>query len=207
MDDSEKEDFAVAITAMLETFGAEGTKPQLLGYWYALQDMSLQEVQEGVYKAMRTAKRRPMPSEVRELAEGGSSDERAIEAWGDVMNALPRGPYKWVDFDDSVINASIRHMGGWPTFVARFANADAEKWVRIEFLKCYTTLASRRLDGEVCDPLPGLSEVSAVNGELGPPVPVRIGCNQDRAKLSPPKSRKHTQRIGEPIARIQGVPQ
>lgn len=207
MDDNEetREEFGTAITAMLETFGAEGTTPQLLGYWYALRDLSLEEVQQAVYEAMRTHKRRPMPAELRELVEGGSGSDRAIEAWGDVLKAVPRGPYKWIDFDDSLINAVIRNMGGWPAFLSRFADAESEKWVRLEFLKAYEAFASRRMDGDACDPLPGLSEVMLVGGKLMEPIPVRIGCAPERAKLSPPKTpeaklRRHTKpmdRIGE----------
>lgn len=209
MDDNEqtREAFGVAITAMLETFGAEGTKPQLMGYWYALRDLSIDEVEQAVYAAMRTQKRRPMPAELRELVEGGSNADRAIEAWADVLQAIPSGPYKWVDFDDGVINATIRHLGGWPTFVSRFTGAESEKWARLEFLKCYEALASRRLDGEACDALPGIAEATAIGGVIRPPVPVRIGCSIERQRLASPREIKQVRIEGQrPVARLQEVP-
>src|SRR5690606_23112013 len=103
-------------------------------------------------------------------------DDRAMLAWSDVQNAIPLGPYKHVDFSDKLINAAVRNLGGWPAFIGRLVDAESEKWLRLEFTKCYATLANSGVSGEMCAALPGLSQASVRGGEVVAPVAVRIAC-------------------------------
>lgn len=185
MDDSQRGPFGVVISAMLETFGQEATKPRLLGYWLGLRDLELSLVEQAVAKAMQTATRLPAPAELRELIAGGSTQDRAVAAWGDVLKGIPHGPYRHIDFEDRLINAAIRLLGGWPTFVDRFADSESEKWARIDFLKTYASLASSGVDGEACRPLRGLSKIEASGGKHEP-IPRRIGCDEARKQLPGP---------------------
>lgn len=189
MQTSDKPDFATAIGAMLETFGQETTKPILHGYWLGLQDLPLQAVQSAVAQAIVTMDRIPKPVDLRRLAGEQTGDQRAIAAWNDVLRAVPLGSYKHVDFRDCLINATIRNLGGWPSFLNRIGSAEGEKWARIEFLKTYATMAASGVSGEVCLPLPGLAEATASGGELRAPEPVRIACDAERAKLAGPVRR------------------
>lgn len=181
MNDSEKASFVTAIGAMLETFGQEATKPILHGYWLGLGDLELGDLQAAVAKAIRSCDRLPRPVELRRLAGEKTKDQRAIAAWGDVLRASSLGSYRHIDFQDRVINAVIRNLGGWPKFLERFDSEDGEKWARIDFLKTYVAFVEGGVDGEACKPLPGLSQASLVNGEVVAPVPRRIACAADRA--------------------------
>lgn len=183
MDDSQKVEFGTAIGAMCAAFGTEASKALLLGYWMGLSDMSLADVQRAVARSMRECQHLPRPVELRRLAGEKTSDEAAIVAWDDVLRAIPVGTYKHVDFSDRLINAVIRNLGGWPNFVGRFMDAESEKWVRIEFLKCYASFASSGVSGEMCERLAGISEKTAVGGDIREPVVVKIECSNNSRQM------------------------
>lgn len=183
MDESQRAEFAITVSAMFEAFGQEATKPRLLGYWIGLQDLELATVQNAVARGIRESKYLPTPAELRELAGLAGSADRAVLAWNDVLKAIPKGPYKHIDFEDPCCNASIRMLGGWPTFLERFSDAESEKWARLDFLKVYQSLACTGVNGEASKPLAGLAEVQVVNGQVVPSQPLRIGCTSDRPMI------------------------
>ncbi len=173
-------EFRTCVQAMFACLGGEVTDAGMLGYWIALEDLTLEQIQQACYQAMRSSKFIPKPSELREMVLG-KPDDHAMMAWSDTLKAIPIGPYKHIDFSDKLINATVRNLGGWPTFLSRLTDSQAEKWVRIEFLKCYSQLASSGVTGEMCEPLPGLSQAEFFNGEITKPVPRRIDCSQSKA--------------------------
>jgi hypothetical protein len=183
MDESQKPEFAITLSAMFESFGQEATKPRLLGYWLGLQDLPLERVQHAVARGIRELRHLPMPAELRGLAGVLGAVDQATLAWGDVLKAVPLGPYKHIDFEDGGCNACIRLLGGWPTFLERFSDAESEKWARIDFMKTYQSLVSSGVDGELTAPLAGLAQVAVVDRQLGPPVPVRIECARPRQAI------------------------
>lgn len=173
-----------SLGALFATFGAEPTKELLDGYVIGIGDLSPHILQEAVFRAIRECDRLPRPAELRRLAgEDSSPESMAIAAWGDVLRAVPLGPWKAIDFEDHLINATIRHLGGWPAVVERFAGTDEEKWLRIEFDRTYKTLAARGVNGEACRPLQGLSEKQVCGGQIVDPVPQRIECRGDRLRI------------------------
>lgn len=211
MDDSDKGRFALAIGAMLETFGQEATKARLHGYWLGLRSLPIESVEEAVARVLETCgdKFPPPPAKLRETASGGSTEDMAISAWNDVQKAIPLGPYRHVDFQDRVINATIRSLGGWPAMFDRLVDADSEHWYRVGFLKAYAALRRSGVDGEVSRPLAGLSEAQVCDGRLIQPVPKRIGCDpvrlievKDRETVEP--LRLASQRL--PAVTFQQVP-
>lgn len=173
-------EFRTCVYALFASLGGECSDAALLGYWIALKDMTLDQVQQACYHAMKTSRFVPKPAELRE-AIFGKEDDRALMAWGDVQKAIPLGAYRHIDFGDKLINAVVRNLGGWPNFVGRLTDAEAEKWLRIEFLKCYANLYASGVNGEMCQPLPGLSQAEAVGGELVAPIPRRIACSSTQA--------------------------
>lgn len=195
----DKKAFAEAIGAMCLTMQMEASADMIRGYWLALSDLKLEDVQKAVVKAMRTStsnKKLPFPADLRVLAGAEvSPDQKGLFAWNDVLKALPLGPYKHVDFEDRVINACIRSMGGWPNFLSRFGSSDEEKWVRIEFLKSYKGFVEAGCNGDICRPLAGLGQKEVVNGKLSAPVPRRIGCDEAR-KIAPSLGRSSSGRLG-----------
>jgi hypothetical protein len=184
MDDSDKPKFVITIGAMFETFGQEATKAILHGYWLGLNDLGLEQVQIAVAKAIRTCKHAPKPAELRELAGCGkeNAEDLAFRAWTEALDAVSLGPYRHIDFDDKCVNAVIRSMGGWPTFVARFTDGESEKWARLDFVKLYKCYADRPVSDEAIAPLPGLSQFESSSIDRKP-VPVRIKC-KDAPRLA-----------------------
>lgn len=177
MDDTQKQPFADCIKALFKTFGVEADRATLLGYWMGLQDMELEHVQAAVMLCIRECSHLPRPVEIREKVEGTQDDAGEL-AWAIVLRSIGLGPYKHVDFADGHINAAIRQLGGWPAFLSRFSDGESEKWARIEFLKSYKNLRHARVSGDVCKPLPGLSETQYVAGiGVRECVPIRIGSN------------------------------
>ncbi len=177
MEPEDKPEFAVAIGAMCAAFGTDASKALILGYWMGLSDLSLTDVQQAVGRSMRESQYLPKPVELRRLAGEKTPEAAAMAAWGDVQRAIPLGPYKHVDFSDKLINATIRNLGGWPTFIGRLTDEESEKWLRLEFVKCYSTFANSGVNGEACLPLVGLSQANAVCGLITPPVVHAITCS------------------------------
>ena len=171
-----REEFRMCVQALFVSLGGEFSDAALLGYWIALKDMTLEQVQQACYHSMRTSKFIPKPAELREIVFGDADDD-AMTAWADVQKAIPLGPYKHVDFTDRLINATVRNLGGWPTFIGRLTDAESEKWLRIEFCKCYAAFANSGVTGEMCDPLPGLSQATSIGGNLIAYEPRKIQCS------------------------------
>lgn len=184
MVDEDKAGFAVAIGALFASFGQDATQAIMQGYWLGLNDLELGQVQQSVSMALKRCKFLPKPAELRDLiGENLSDDDCALAAWGDVLKAVRLGPYKHIDFDDKLCNAVIRNLGGWVTFLERFADAEAEKWLRLDFVKCYKSFAKSGVSGELIEPLAGLAEREVINGQLCLPVPRKIECDSKRSEL------------------------
>lgn len=190
--------FTDAIRAMFELFGMEMTRGKLHGYWLGLCDLPIASVQRAVARAVRTSDHLPLPVQLRRLAGGDATPEaRAIAAWDDVLKATTCGAYAHLDFQDRIINATIRNLGGWPNFLGRFTDAKAEEWARKEFLAAYRAFASSVPSEDALRPLSGLGEATVADGRIVPVEPCVIECDQVRSKLpGPPAIAGHQVRFG-----------
>jgi len=195
MVESDKGRFATAIGAMLVMFGQEASPPRLLGYWMGLQGLTIEQVETAVGNAMQTAMKLPVPAELRQGISGGSAGDRAVSAWGDVQDAASTSYMVDLDFDDWTINAVIRNLGGrWNFFDRLNGGAESEKWLRIEFLRCYAVYAESPPSDEATTPLIGMATHGVECGRLHRPRMVRIGADQKRLEALPPR----------PVQRITG---
>jgi len=186
MVDQDKAGFAVAIGALFASFGQDATQATLQGYWLGLSDLTIGQVETAVAKSIRERKFVPRPVELRELVGAHQSDDdTAIAAWSDVLRAVRLGPYKHIDFQDKLCNAVVRNLGGWVTFLERFSDAESEKWVRLDFVKCYKSFAKSGVSGELIEPLAGLAEREVIDGQLCLPVLRTIAC--DAVRSVPPR--------------------
>lgn len=197
MTESDRQKFAVAIGAMFETFGVEATEDLMRGYWIGLCDLSIESVEIAILRAIRECERLARPFDLRKLSGEQTGEVKAILAWDEVQKALPLGPYKHVDFCDRVVNAVIRNMGGWPSFVERFTSAEEEKWVRQEFIRCYRALSQSSLNDDACQPLIGLAQLHGANGTVSDAVPVAIGSRVDQPRLG--SDGRMTTAIDDPV--------
>jgi hypothetical protein len=168
--------FTTLLEGLMQAHQVEPTEAMVDVYSLAMIDLEPEQMQAAVIRAIRELPRMPRPAELRELAGVNvAEDTRAVEAWADVQRAVPAGPYKWIDFADQRINATIRSLGGWPNFLQSFNDSQSEKWARHNFLKAYAAIGDR-LSPEACRPLIGLGEKTCVGGRLVDPV-VRIECD------------------------------
>lgn len=157
------------VTLLAEAFGRKTTGATFEVYSIALGDLTDEQVDAASTRAARTCRFMPSPAELRQLAGVLTDDDRAVVAWGHVERSIRLGPYAHVDFDDRAINATVRSLGGWVVFLARFTGAEAEKWVRHEFLKAYASWCRAGVGDELGAILPGLCEASVAGGKVAPP--------------------------------------
>lgn len=175
--------FLTLLNALMATKGIEPNENMVLGYALALSDLTDDQLQTGFVQALREVDGMPSPAKIRELAGVSiGSDTKAIEAWDDVQRAVPIGSYKWLDFGDQRINATIRNLGGWPNFLQRLDGAESEKWARHEFLKTYAAIGDSP-SAEACRPLIGLGEKVCAGGQMRDPI-VRIACRNPERRTA-----------------------
>jgi hypothetical protein len=157
-----KRELENALMILFATFGQTATPNQLRGYVLALRNLSLDQIKVAVDKAGQQCKRLPVPADLIALSGFVTLERQSALAWqAAVDSVVAKGPYKNVDFhQDRIINATIRNLGGWDSFISQFKNAESEKWLRREFIRVYEAF-SGCLDenSDQCAWLPGLTTV------------------------------------------------
>lgn len=166
--DSDRPEFAECISALAVAFGKVADKSLLNCYWLFLADVPLADIVSGALRAGRTLKFMPTPAELREMAGVATARSRGLLAWVVVSRAAADiGSYRSVFFEDPIINAVIRSLGGWPR-VLSLGGEEFDKWARMEFLKAYESLDQVACP-EDCRPLSGLGTREDVG-------PLRVEC-------------------------------
>lgn len=158
MNVSDKARFSAAVAGMFETLGREATTPQLRGYWMALGDLPIEAVERACLKAIRQCRFAPVPAELRQLAGEASPSDAAARAWDSVNAAIDQvGTYRGVSFSDPIINATVRHLGGWKSFGDRSVE-EFEKWLRKDFLSVYEGFLRTGIDAHAARSLGGIGD-------------------------------------------------
>jgi Domain of unknown function (DUF6475) len=145
---------AVCVGILAETYGKAASAPMIEGYKMGLNGLSAEAVKAATASSMQRCKFMPTPAELREYAGEMKVEDRAERAWIAFDSALAKhSVYKSITFDDVVINATVRSLGG----LAFIAEMDAEQYqfLRARFLKSYAALARSGVNGESCLPLIG----------------------------------------------------
>lgn len=136
--------FATLMKAMNETYGNNlnpVSKEKAEVYFRVMEDMTIDQVEQAVYRLLRERKITstfPVPGEIREYSSNGES--AAIVALDKAEKAIERhGSYSSVTFDDPVIHMVIVSMGGWPRFCCPSVYGDDQEWhwKQKEFVKLY----------------------------------------------------------------------
>ena len=187
MDLTDFDEFAIIIAGMAATFRQEATEALLTGYRMGLGDLTIDDIRAAAARAMRSSRFLPTVAELRELAGEASPKHRAVLAWEAFQKALQFvGVYESVDFDDPIINATIRSLGGWPGIDERIG-ADGVKWVRKDFERIYETLATTGISEEAGLFLEGLhDQANRQNGHASavkPPARIATGLPAHRPGL------------------------
>jgi hypothetical protein len=139
LNSSQRAEFYTVIASTAELFNRTLTDAAIELWWSALSDLSLEALKQGISKHLRDPQRgkfMPTPADVRHF--NGARQASAIVAWGEVLDAIVQyGPYSSVLFQDGVINAVIRDLGGWPAVCDREANDENPIWLQKEFERRY----------------------------------------------------------------------
>lgn len=169
MNDPDRQRFAFAMEALAEAFQREMREATLHGYWLGLCDLPIESVEQATMRAIRKCQHMPRPAELRELAGDMTSEARGVIAWDSVQRAIgSRGSYASVCFDDPVVNATIRNLGGWQKLCATLT--DEMKWVRKDFERVYDALLSSGISEEAGAYLVGVTEqANLASGHPAPP--------------------------------------
>lgn len=183
MINEDREQFSLLIEALASAFSIDASAGLVLGYWMGLKDMALADIEGAIDRALRECKFMPKPVELRALAGEMSNEQRAVLAWDAFKKAISQhGAYRSVDFDDPLINATARNLGGWTALCAK-PNEEFDKWTRKDFERVYTSMCSSGTSPESCMPLAGLCD--AENGARGyavePPRRVLTGLPEHRS--------------------------
>lgn len=149
---------AFLVTILAETYRQKISKATIEAYRIGLRDLPIEAIDRAVQAAIRTSRFMPTPSELRELAGETSPADRAILAWAALGKAVVRiGPYRSPDFDDPIINATVRSLGGWER-VCSLGVEEFDKWLQKDFLRTYEAFARTGVGDEQGAPLIGIAE-------------------------------------------------
>lgn len=144
-----------AVSALCGTFGKQADSILFGAYAMGLEGLTGAQIETAAAVALRTLKFMPTPVELRELAGELPPKSRAVIAWEALSKAAARGYYDTVDFDDPVINAAVRNIGGWE-YVTTIEDArEWEAFIRPRFEAAYVALYQHGISREQAAPLLG----------------------------------------------------
>lgn len=154
MNNQDKEQFSKIMLSVAEVFEKEMTKMKLMVYFSALQDLTIEQVQEGVNKHLRDTQAgtfMPKPSDILKQVNG---TERAAQEqlegtaqmqWMNVTHAISRcGRYRTPNFKDPYTRAAVTAMGGWSLFCD--LSNEQLNWKGKEFVKTYQSMVTKPID-------------------------------------------------------------
>jgi hypothetical protein len=178
------------VTALAEVFNRKLSPPAVKAYGMGLRGLSEEQIQFATDRALQTCHFMPSPAELRELVYGRVED-RAVKAWAAVEIAVRRyGHVRSVSFDDPVIHATIRALGGWQS-ICTMPTREFDSFVQKKFLDCYAALCRSGISAEQGEPLLGWADEQ--NGLLGyamrPPQRISTGLPTQPVALPPPATK------------------
>lgn len=175
---TEKE-FAACIALLCASIGKEMSREQSSAWFTMLSDLTFEQLKAGIVTTIRDYKFAGFPpiGVIRDNCGVKSGHIQAKDkptlAWEAVRRAINRvGAYDSPKFDDAVINAALRSLGGWVAVCDW--TVEELPWRQKEFMAAYASLAGVQVEAEICGRLAGIAEK-----ENGPVLPVRevdVGC-------------------------------
>lgn len=168
-----KQELVQLVTVLCEAYGRTATAATFAAYELGLEGIDLPAIKAAVTQSLRRGKFMPSPAELREMSGELKPEDRAQRAWLAVGQAMhEHGGYRTVTFDDVVINAAVRSVGGWER-ICETDPKEFESHTRREFLKAYASLCIAGVGEEQAAPLIGIFDrMNAVKGHA--PQEVRI---------------------------------
>jgi len=178
------EKFAVMMATLAEVFndGKGVSKIKVEIYFKSLEKHPIEHISQAISQMINTRVYPSFPKPAEILQEiNGKSENRATEAWLDVLTAIRRiGNYQSVKFSDPAIHSVVNAMGGWPQLC--MMEMSDEKWKQKEFERLYEVIAAR--DGKHPEYLPGTTEMENYRtGHERELDVVRIGFDKQKIKM------------------------
>jgi len=181
--------FVQLIAALASNYRQEADEATLEAYRIGLADLPVERIETAVSRAIRECKSLPPAAGLRELAGELLPIHRAVKAWEVFRKAVfAIGPYRSVVFDDPVLTATARNLGGWGQVIEQM-ETEGEKWVRKDFERVYISLNSSGVARADVQPLPGIHErENKLNGyvdAIQKPVTIRTALPPHRPGVVP----------------------
>lgn len=158
-----REEFARCMAVLEASYPrtAKLSQQQLVVWFDNLSDLTGNQLRHAVATAVREGDDWPTISKLRRYADstGINSKDRPLAAWQAVRASISKvGGYESPHFDDPVVNAVIRELGGWPA-VCETPSSEMH-WLEKRFCATYAALFNAKLPDDQRKRLPGITEIS-----------------------------------------------
>lgn len=158
---AERDRIVNCVTVLCEAVGRTATKATMLAYLVGTDGLSVEAIERATEMALRRPdKWMPSPGELAQLAGETSHSDRAVLAFQVLKTHCSRvGSFRSVDFDDPLINATVRNLGGW-TRACEMPESEFDTWYRKDFCQVYEMFCRTGASPEMVQHLVGESEKS-----------------------------------------------
>lgn len=152
------------VTVLAEAFGKVTSVGTFRAYELGLRGLSSDQIKAATQKALETCRFMPAPAELLEMVFIRTED-RAAKAWLVFEAAVVQHGYiRTVQFDDPVINATIRALGGWE-HCCGMPTTEFDTFLQKRFQETYCSLSRAGVSAEQGAPLMGwIDRENGING-------------------------------------------
>lgn len=152
------------VTMLAEMFGKQASAGLFRAYELGLAGLTAEQITGATQVALESCRFMPPPAELRQLVYGRTED-RAVKAWLTFEQAVVANGYiRSVNFDDPIINATIRALGGWEHCCGMPAD-EFDTFLQKRFQETYCSLSRAGVSGEQAAPLMGwIDRENGLNG-------------------------------------------
>lgn len=191
-------EFAECVALLCASVGKEMTLEQSKAWYAMLGDLRVEQLKAGIIATIRSYTFAGFPpiGVIRDNcgAKSGTiaTKDRPTLAWGEVRRQISRCGYMdSPKFDDQIIHATIRQLGGWVALCD--STSEDLVWREKDFLRTYAALMPLNLPDEQTVRLAG--EAERVNGPAFPVNVVEIGClttgtHGERRRIEEPETKR-----------------
>jgi len=170
---ADRERFAAILGVLAETFAETLSPARAEGYFQALADLEIGEVEDAARSCMRACRYFPRPIELREALHGSAEDVAEL-TWARFLGGVRDiGGWDSVTFADPILHRVVLDLwGDWPA--ACRLESDEVPFRRQDFVRLYRLRQRQGPDTEAPAQLPGLIEQSNAAKGLREWIPVPV---------------------------------
>ena len=148
---SDTKRFAEAIAMLGEAFRQKITATTIKAYQIGLRGCSIEAIEQAAARCLETSTFMPAPAELRAVAIAGGMtiEDRTVRAWQALVEGAHIGTDYGLEWDDPLINATVRHLGGRERIEA-IDDQEFYKWYRKDFEKTYAAFVTNPPSVDAC---------------------------------------------------------